>query len=31
MESLEYMVDKVIQFFLSNLPNSRVGGPFSST
>jgi len=29
MESLEYMVDKVTQFFLSTLPNSRVGGPFS--
>jgi len=28
METLEYLVDKVTEFFLSTLPYSRVGGPF---
>jgi len=29
MESLEHMVDKVTEFFLSTLPYSRASGPFS--
>ena len=29
MDTLEYMVDKVTHFFVSTLPHSKVGGPFS--
>jgi len=28
METLEYLVEKVTEFFLSTLPHSRIGGPF---